>query len=268
MIRVLALLLCAFIGYSLGGGLGLLIGLGIGVVVRGLTRNAALQGLQAVQSRFLDTTFAVMGAVCKADGVVTPDEIRVTEEIFVRLGLSPELRDAAKEAFRRGKAPDFDLDAAVDAFAQAARGATALHQLFLQIQLSAVAADGQVHPAERELLVHVARRLGLGEIDIARLEALLRAAATGAASAGARSGPGSVRPPPQQRIDDAYAALGVTPQASESELKAAYRKLMRDNHPDRLTAKGLPEHMRALAEERAREINVAYDVIKQARGFS
>jgi DnaJ like chaperone protein len=263
------LLLCALIGYWFGGGVGLLLGLGIGVVLRGVTRNAALQAQQAVQSRFLDTTFAVMGAVCKADGVVTPDEIRVTEEIFVRLGLSPELRDAAKEAFRRGKSPEFDLDAAVDAFAHAARGATALHQLFLQIQLSAVAADGKVHPAERELLVHVARRLGLGEIDIARLEALLRGAASGAASPGAaRPGSGSVRPPPQQRIDDAYAALGVTPQASESELKSAYRKLMRDNHPDRLTAKGLPEHMRALAEERAREINVAYDVIKQARGFS
>ena len=261
---MIILLLCALIGYSFGGGLGLLIGLGIGVLVRGLSRNAALQGLQAVQSRFLDTTFAVMGAVCKADGVVTPEEIRVTEEIFERLQLSPELRDAAKEAFRRGKSPEFDLDAAVDEFARAARGATALHQLFLQIQLSAVAADGRVHPAERELLVHVARRLGLGEIDIARLEALLRAAASGAASPGT----GSTRPPPQQRLDDAYSALGVTPQASESELKSAYRKLMRDNHPDRLTAKGLPEHMRALAEERAREINVAYDLIKQARGFS
>jgi DnaJ like chaperone protein len=114
--------------------------------------------------------------------------------------------------------------------------------------------------------VHLAIcRHGLGEIDIARLEALLRAAASGAGP-----GPGTrpSAPPPQQRIDDAYAALGVTPQASESEIKSAYRKLMRDNHPDRLTAKGLPEHMRALAEERAREINVAYDVIKQARQFS
>jgi DnaJ like chaperone protein len=261
---MLLLLVGAFIGYWLAGSVGLLLGLGAGFLLREWARKAAVSGLHAVQSRFLDTTFAVMGAVCKADGVVTPDEIRVTEEMFVRLGLSPELREAAKEAFRRGKSAEFDLDAAVDEFARAARGATALHQLFLQIQLSAVAADGRVHPAEREILVRVARRLGLGEIDIARLEALLRAAAGGAASPGA----GSTRPPPQQRLDDAYAALGVTPQASESEIKSAYRKLMRDNHPDRLTAKGLPENMRAMAEERAREINVAYDLIKQARQFS
>src|SRR5262245_32706772 len=126
---MLLLLFCAFIGYWFGGSTGLLIGAGIGFVLRGLARNVALQGVHAVQASFLDTTFAVMGAVCKADGVVTPDEIRVTEEIFVRLGLSPQLKEAAKEAFRRGKAPDFDLDAAVDQFARAARGATALHQL-------------------------------------------------------------------------------------------------------------------------------------------
>ena len=43
---------------------------------------------------------------------------------------------------------------------------------------------------------------------------------------------------------------------------------MQENHPDKLAAKGLPENMRTLAEERAREINVAFDLIKKARGFT
>ncbi|HEU4581201.1 MAG TPA: co-chaperone DjlA [Polyangiaceae bacterium] len=257
------ILILAFIGFWLAGPIGLLIGAAVGYLLAGAARSGMMQGLQGVQgvaSQFLEATFSVMGALCKADGVVTRDEIRVTEQIFDRLGLSPEQRQAAKAAFSRGKAPDFDLDGAVDAFVMASRGATILYQLFLQIQLSAVSADGEVHPAEHEMLVRVARRLGLGEADVARLEALLRAAAGGAPSASS--------PPPQQRLDAAYAALGVTPEASESEIKSAYRKLMRDNHPDRLTAKGLPESMRALAEERAREINVAYDLIKKARNFS
>ena len=257
------ILILAFIGFWFAGPVGLLLGAAVGYLLAGAARSGMVQGLhglQGVQSQFLEATFAVMGALCKADGVVTRDEIRVTQEIFDRLGLSPEQRLAAKAAFARGKAPDFDLDAAVDAFVMASRGATVLYQLFLQIQLSAISADGEVHPAEHEMLVRVARRLGLGEADVARLEALLRAATGGAPSAS--------RPPPQQRLDAAYAALGVTPAASESEIKSAYRKLMRDNHPDRLTAKGLPESMRALAEERAREINVAYDLIKKARNFS
>lgn len=257
---MLLIFICALVGFRLAGIIGLFVGAALGYVLDKGARTARLQGRQGLQSQFLDTTFAVMGALCKADGVVSRDEIRVTEEIFDRLQLSAEQRQTAKAAFTRGKAPDFDLDATVDAFVHSARGGAALYQLFLQVQLSAVAADGQVHPAEHEMLVQIARRMGLGEGDVARLEALLRAAA------GVRAG-ASV-PPPQQRLDDAYAALGVTPAATEAELKRAYRELMRENHPDRLTAKGLPESMRALAEERAREINVAYDLIKQARQFS
>ena len=64
---------------------------------------------------------------------------------------------------------------------------------------------------------------------------------------------------------DAYAALGITPSASPAEIKRAYRKLISQNHPDKLAARGLPESMRAVAEERSREINSAYDLIKAAR---
>jgi DnaJ like chaperone protein len=53
-----------------------------------------------------------------------------------------------------------------------------------------------------------------------------------------------------------------------SDIKRAYRKLMGENHPDKLAAKGLPESMRKIAEERAREINSAYDLIKKARDFT
>ena len=133
-----------------------------------------------------------------------------------------------------------------------------LVQLFLQLQCMAVAADGELHPAEHEMLVRIARRLGLEEIDVARLEALLRAA-TGGASAG----PGS--PPSTSRLADAYEALGVSPDASPAEIKRAYRKLMSQNHPDKLASRGLPESMRPVAEERSREINTAYDLIKAAR---
>ncbi len=253
------ILFCALLGFWFGGVSGLLLGAAIGFALGRLARTAASQGLLTVQSQFLETTFAVMGAICKADGVVTRDEIAVTEVFFERLRLSPEQKQTAKAAFSRGKAPDFDLDAAVDQFAQSARGGAVL-LLFLQVQISAIAADGQLHPAEHAMLVRVARRLGLGEADVAQLEALLRAATGDGAAAASR-------PPPKQRLDDAYAALGITTAASEIEIKRAYRKLMSENHPDKLVSKGLPEGMRQLAEERAREINAAYDLIRTARQF-
>jgi DnaJ like chaperone protein len=107
------------------------------------------------------------------------------------------------------------------------------------------------------MLVRIARRLGLHESDVARLEALLRAATGGPSAAGA--------PPTKDRLADAYSALGISPDASAAEVKRAYRKLMSQNHPDKLAARGLPESMRAVAEERSREINSAYDLIKESR---
>jgi len=125
----------------------------------------------------------------------------------------------------------------------------------------AVTADGRIDPAEHTMLVRIAKGLRLGERDVAQLEALLRAAA-----AGPSPGPGRGAPP-QDRLADAYTALGVSPDSSPAEIKRAYRKLISQNHPDKLAARGLPESMRPVAEERSREINAAYDLIKEARNI-
>ena len=247
----------ALIGLAAGGVQGLFIGALIGYGVGQFVARMLLGGLQVAQNRLLDSTFAIMGALCKADNVVTRDEIRVVERIFEMLRLNSEQKTQAKEAFRRGKAPDFDVDQAADQFASLARGRAPLLQLFLQLQCMAIAADGEIHPAEHEMLVRIARRLGVAEREIAQLEALLRTS----------FGAGAATQAPGQRLKDAYAALGVAEDAEPAAIKRAYRKLISENHPDKLAARGLPESMRAVAEERSREINAAYDLIKQAKGF-
>lgn len=254
---MLIVVLLAFIGLLAGGFRGLVIGALLGYLIRWAIRQALRTGVGLVQSQFLDSTFAVMGAVCKADNVVTRAEIQAAEAMFARLSLSAEQREAAIASFNRGKSDDFDLDAEVAKLAQVCRGRRVLLQMFLQVQLMAIAADGAIHPAEHEMLVRIARRLGFSEADVAQLEALLRASASGPAG-----------PPPQQKLDDAYAALGLKPSATDAEIKRAYRRLMSANHPDKLAGKGLPESMRQIAEERTREISTAYALIKEARGIT
>ena len=247
----------ALLGAIFGGLPGLLIGGFIGFVAGAALRQTLLGGLRVAQTQLLDSTFAIMGALCKADTVVTRAEINAVEQIFSMLKLQGAQREQAKAAFNRGKQPGFDLDAAVDQFARISRGRGPLLQLFLQLQCMAVAADGRIDPAEHAMLVRIARRLGLSEVDVSQLEALLRASTGGPSAAG--------KEPTEDRLADAYAALGISAAASPAEIKRAYRKLISQNHPDKLAARGLPESMRAVAEERSRELNSAYDLIKSAR---
>jgi len=247
----------ALLGALFGGFSGLLIGGLIGYAAGFAVRHLVVGSLRVAQSQLIDSTFAIMGALCKADNVVTRDEINAVEQIFSMLKLHGELREQAKTAFNRGKQAGFNLDAAVDNFARISRGRGPLVQLFLQLQCMAVAADGRVDPAEHAMLVRIAMRLGLTEADVSQLEALLRAAMGGPSATGG--------PPPEDRLGDAYAALGITADAQPAEIKRAYRKLISQNHPDKLAARGLPESMRPVAEERSRELNAAYDLIKNAR---
>ena len=249
----------ALIGAAIRGPTGFFIGGLVGYYAGLALQRFVIGNLRVAQTQLFDSVFAIMGALCKADQVVSREEINTVEQIFRMLNLHGEQRDRAKAAFNRGKQADFDLDSAVDRFAQLTRGRGPLIQLFLQLQVMAVAADGRIDPAEHEMLVRIARRLGLGEADISQLEALLRA------TKGGRSAPGG--PPPKDRLADAYTALGVTPDSSPAEIKRAYRKLISQNHPDKLASRGLPESMRPVAEERSRELNAAYDLLKEARNI-
>ena len=256
-----------FFSIALGAVIGFGFGRLAGAVLGGFvgwwvfkTLRAQLFGVGNLQSQFLDSTFAVMGAVCKADGRVDEREIAAAEAMMRRLRLDAEQRLAAIDSFNRGKAAGFDLDAELSTLRQAPGGQVHLTRIFLEVQLQAVLADGTIAAEERAMLGRVARGLGLSPIEIARIEAILRMAQRGRASAG-----GGPRPASADELGDAYAVLGVERSASDAEIKRAYRKLMSEHHPDKIAAKGLPESMREMAEQKTREITRAYDIIKSAR---
>ncbi len=243
----------ALLGFLVGGPLGLLIGGGLGYWLARRLRKSMLGKLAGIQAQFLASTFAVMGCLCKADGRVSEDELEASRQLWDRLRLDEQQRAKARADFTRGKAADFDLDAELAKVRRIVGAQPALRQVFLQVQLTAVAADGQLDPAEHEMLMRVMRGLGCSEAEIARIEAMLNGAGAGAA---AESGPS---------LEEAYQVLGVSSEASDAEIKKAYRRLMSENHPDKLAAKGMPESMREVAKERTSEIGNAYERIRKAR---
>lgn len=236
---------------------GFLIGLAIDRMRAGGGAFSALDPGK-VRQAFLDCSFSVMGHVCKADGHVSEAEIATAQAFMERLGLDAEAKRRAIDQFNRGKAEDFDLREEIMQFRRACHSQTQLVRMFIEIQLEAVLADGQIDPAEEVALRRVASFLGLSLRDFDRLEAFLRAAHEG------RTGSGRSR---ADELTNAYAVLGVKEGVSDAEVKRAYRKLMSQHHPDKLASKGLPEEMLKLAEEKTREIGAAYELIKGERGF-
>lgn len=222
-----------------------------------------------IQKAFFTTTFSVMGHIAKADGRVSEVEIRMARAVMENLRLSPTRAEEAMHLFNDGKRPDFPLDQCMQRFVNVCRHRRDLFRIFIEIQLQAALADGQIRDAERHVLERVASHLGIPSWELRQLEALIIAAQRRAYGHGhggrgnGRTTSSSSRP----SLSDAYAVLGVTREASDSEVKKAYRRLMSQHHPDKLAAHGLPEDMREVAAEKTREILAAYEQVRESRGM-
>jgi DnaJ like chaperone protein len=129
--------------------------------------------------------------------------------------------------------------------------------MFINIQLQAAFSDGSFAISEERLLIHICSRLRLSRFEFERLKIQLQAQQrfhTGSSS-------NIQKNLQKQNLQDAYSILGLSPSASKDEVKNAYRRLMSQNHPDKLVAKGLPEEMMLLAKEKTQKIRKAYETI-------
>jgi DnaJ like chaperone protein len=136
----------------------------------------------------------------------------------------------------------------------------------MEIVVDAAFADGKISEAERNVLVRVATQLRIpGDLFTAMLQARQfdYGQSRGERGPGDRRGSVANTAP----LAQAYAKLGLKNGASDEEVKKAYRKLVSQYHPDKLVSRGLPEEMMEVAKTRVREINTAYEQIKQNRGF-
>lgn len=106
-------------------------------------------------------------------------------------------------------------------------------------------ADGPVTPRETEMLNRIGALFGLDPAARAR-----------AANPSAQSQP----------VEDPYEVLGIPRSATVATIRAHWKQLMRENHPDQLAARGVPEEFVARATERVARINAAWDQIKRERG--
>lgn len=246
------------IGAAIAGPVGSLLGILVG---HQWDQNAAAgrgrRSAHAISQLFFEVTFEVMGHVAKIDGRVSEDEIRVARRIMQGMRLSEPQVQFAIERFTRGKSAGFSVDERLAELGAELRGREDLARAFVQIQLQSAVGAGEVGAAKRRSLARVAHALGVGPDELAQIEAIVRGVASG----------GSAQPSPAEMLAEAYRVLGVTPQATDEQVKTAYRRLMNQHHPDKLVARGLPESMIGVAEQKTHEVRTAYERIKTQRGF-
>jgi DnaJ like chaperone protein len=210
---------------------------------------------EAIEQSELGVFISLVAKVAKADGKVDALEAELVGNMFSdisRVFPEPEkTRDIFKQIFNEQK----DITDNIEHLAHALnRMILRDHQKQVQmlaflIQLSFV--DGEVSKSEEQILIIVAEALQIdpkiyhGLFD--QFENL------------------SKNRPQQTSIQDAYATLGVSENDSLEDIKKAYRKLVREYHPDIIKAQGKDENYLKEATIKTQEINAAYEMVKKSR---
>lgn len=258
----------AVLGALVFGPIGAIIGLFVGHFFdRGLNRPFQYINPEAQRKArgvFFKITFSVMGHIAKSDGAISQHEIRMARMIMDKLGLNDAQRQDAMHQFNEGKTVNFNLESALETLVEGCQHQKNLLRMFVEVQLQAAYADGNATPQEQQILQRICQKLGIGQLNFAFLNAIYgRMYGQGQQQYSNAYGAQN----PQTSLNEAYAILELTPQASDSDVKKSYRRQMSQNHPDKLVAKGLPAEMVKIATEKTQRIQKAYEQIRQARGM-
>ena len=254
-------IILGFLGFYFFGFFGALIAYFVGSSID-RTRSYGVGGINPFSSGqrkavFFETVFTLMGKLAKADGVITEDEIDHVELFIQKMGMTAAHREQAIAQFKRGAAADFDITATLNQFMESCGQTLNLKQMVVVYLIVMAIADGVLDKAELALLEQIASHLGYRKAQFQQLlDMVLNQAHFGTGQATS-----------SHALTDAYKALGLNEKNTDQEVKRAYRKLMSQYHPDKLIGQGMPEDMIAVATEKAKEIQLAYDLIKSRRGF-
>ncbi|MCU0760406.1 MAG: co-chaperone DjlA [Steroidobacteraceae bacterium] len=220
-----------------------------------------------VAARFFRTTFEVMGHVAKADGRVSEQEIQAARAVMDEFGLDAAQVAAAIGHFSTGKQPGYDLGGAIMGLRRACAGRPDLLGTFLEIQMRAAIAGTDLRGPVRPLMLKIAAMLGVGGLEFAHVEAVLRLRHGWAGSRRSQAGGEGRETLSKLRLEQAYEVLEVAASASDEEVTRAYRRQLSRHHPDKLKANGLPESMLEHAKRRTQQVIEAWELVREKRGL-
>jgi DnaJ like chaperone protein len=255
----------SFWGKVIGGAMGFMTGGPLGAVMGAAMGHAADQGelggtfcrpsqkqaadiaaMLGSREQLFAISVVVLGAkLAKCDGAVKRVEVDAFKRLF---RIPPESLREVGLLFDQARNSSDDYRPFADRLGEAFADNKGMLEDVLAALFHIARADGPLTKAEVSFLQGV--QLGFG----------LDATSWERARDGRTQGP-----PPQPTGPDPYSVLGVAPDASDEAIRAAWRQLMRDNHPDGLAARGVPAEFVKRATEKVADINAAWDRIKRER---
>ncbi|MFE1599949.1 TerB family tellurite resistance protein [Methylobacterium sp. ID0610] len=230
----------AGLGLAVGGPLGALIGAVAGHFL--VDREGSLFGRTPREVVFTTGLVALAAKMAKSDGVVTPSEVAAFEEV---VRVPEDERPGVTRLFDLAKSTTSGFEAYAQQIADTFHDEPGLLEDVLDGLFHIAKADGALHDKEAQYLRAVA---GIFGFDAARFTCIA-----------ARH---------IRLADDPYEVLGAARTLSDAQLKARYRSLVAENHPDKAVARGLPPAAVAIATRRLAAINAAYDRIAAERGLT
>ncbi len=235
-------LIGATAGFAIGGPIGALMGGFTGHLVDKRRAADSAGGDGTKQIAFTIGVIVLGAKMAKADGVVTPDEVVAFREVF---RVPPSEMKNVGRIFDQARRDAFGFEPYAKQIAGLFKTNPRVLEDLLDGLFHIAKADNVIHPAELEYLRDVAGIFGFGEAEFARIRE-------------AHMGPDRADP---------YTVLGVDRGLSDADLKSAYRKLIREHHPDTLIAQGMPQEFIDVANRKVAAINDAYDRIEKERGL-
>lgn len=203
--------------------------------------------------RVYEGIIALGAKMAKADGVVSPDEIQAFKTFFQSDGFPVEsVGTLFNAAVRDGRS----ISECASEIAGLINDDSLLDHLLIGL-ISIAWVDGVFHEAERRALFDVGRAFGMSTEEIEHFIQIYSAEAMSGTSGRRSKG---------ERATDAAAhlqTLGLSPGASSSEVKEAYRKLAASFHPDLLRSKGVPDELVRIAEETLTKLNISYEWLRK-----
>ncbi|WP_085905220.1 TerB family tellurite resistance protein [Kiloniella majae] len=228
-------------GFALGGPIGAFLGAMAGHAVDRMRSETEEEGTDSTKQITFTIGVIVLGAkMAKADGVVTKDEVAAFKQVF---RIPPEEMKNVGRLFDRARQDAEGFEPYANQIGRTFKDNPAVLEELLNGLFHIAKADGNVSSEEVVFLQRVAEIFGFSETQWDRLHA-------------SNVGPDK---------SDPYKILGITRESSDQEIKSAHRKLVIENHPDKLVAQGMPQEFVDLANEKLAAINAAYDQIKQLR---